>query len=110
LIARIFPFLISSGHGRATYYQPRSGNSEYRSGNKSLVASGSSRPTKRKIALDSASETAIVNSIDDFPLTDIDSEDAHSRKKSDNEGEEVRNSIAQSNVCSATRYVNKEEA
>jgi hypothetical protein len=100
---------MSSGHGRATYYRPRSGNIGYRSGNISFVASGLSRPTKQNIVLDFASETAIVNALDNFQLADIDGEDIHSRKKGDIEDVETRPSMAQSNACSATRHVNNEE-
>ncbi|KAF1952731.1 hypothetical protein CC80DRAFT_479116 [Byssothecium circinans] len=98
LFARIFPSLMRSGQGRATYHQSGSGNNAYRSGNKSFVASSSDRPTKRKIVQDSASETAIVNSLDDFPLADIDVEDTYSRKRDDTEDVEVCTSTAQSNA------------
>ena len=94
LIARIFPSLISSGHGRANYYQPGSGTNAYQSGNKSFVSSGLDRTTKRRIVLDSASEIAIVNSLEDFPLTDIDGGDTQSHKNDHIEDTELRNCIA----------------
>ncbi|KAH7067024.1 hypothetical protein BKA63DRAFT_425415 [Paraphoma chrysanthemicola] len=103
LIVRLFPSLLPSGHGRANYYQPSSGNTAFRSGNKSYVASNMDRTIKRTIVVDSASETAIVTSTDDFPLTDMDSEDAYSRKKGDIEDGEANSASARSNTNSAAR-------
>lgn len=110
LIKRFFPSLMSSGHGRTSYYQPNSGINTYRNGNKSFVASGVNRPTKRKVVVDSASEVAIVNSLDDFPLTDIDGGDTSSGKRGDIEDIELRTSMAQSNASSTTCHVKHEAA
>lgn len=101
---------MSSGHGRTSYYQPNSGINTYRNGNKSFVASGVNRPTKRKVVVDSASEVAIVNSLDDFPLTDIDGGDTSSGKRGDIEDIELRTSMAQSNASSTTCHVKHEAA
>ncbi|EMD66873.1 hypothetical protein COCSADRAFT_135290 [Bipolaris sorokiniana ND90Pr] len=80
LIVRFLPSLIPSSHGRASYYPPGSGINANRSGGKSFAASGLRRTTKRKSVPDSASETAIVNSVDDFPLTDIEVSNTHPHK------------------------------
>ncbi|KAH7071774.1 hypothetical protein FB567DRAFT_538784 [Paraphoma chrysanthemicola] len=103
LILRLFPSLLPSGHGRTAYYQPSSGNTAFRTGNKSYVASNMDRTIKRTIVVDTSSETGIVTSTDDFPLTDMDSEDAYSRKKGDIEDGEVTSSAARSNTSSAAR-------